>query len=207
MKNIFYFLVLVFLIIPFASSATIQGNVFDIGLDTVENAIVEINTVPMQRVVAINGRYSFSSVPPGDYTITAISPNREITTKENITILREDGTYNIDLFLIPELEQGKEDNNLIYYVFVVLVFIVFSLIIFLKKYKKRNKKETEQRIDEDLDKVLNIIKKEGNRTTQKHIREQLGLSEAKVSLMVTELEDKGIVKRIKKGRSNIVILK
>jgi len=53
---------------------------------------------------------------------------------------------------------------------------------------------------------MDIIKKEDGRTTQKEIRKQLPLSEAKVSLIITELEEKGVVKKIKKGRGNVIIL-
>ena len=54
--------------------------------------------------------------------------------------------------------------------------------------------------------IIRIIKENKGRITQKDIRKQIPLSEAKISLMITELEDKGIVKRIKKGRGNIIIL-
>jgi uncharacterized membrane protein len=52
--------------------------------------------------------------------------------------------------------------------------------------------------------VLDIIKNE-KRITQKDIRKQLPDSEAKISLVISELESKGIVKKIKKGRGNIII--
>ncbi len=59
-----------------------------------------------------------------------------------------------------------------------------------------------------LDEVLEIIKKNDGRVTQKQIRkEMLHLSEAKISLIITELEHKGIVEKIKKGRGNVVVLK
>jgi uncharacterized membrane protein len=54
--------------------------------------------------------------------------------------------------------------------------------------------------------VLAFIKEEGGRVTQKDIRKKFPLSEAKISLVVTELESKELVKRIKKGRANIVVL-
>ena len=69
---------------------------------------------------------------------------------------------------------------------------------------KEEKEEFES--PESLDKVIRIIKENNGRVTQKEIRKQIPLSEAKISLMITELEDKGIVKRIKKGRGNIIIL-
>ncbi len=66
--------------------------------------------------------------------------------------------------------------------------------------------------DEGLDKyaqeVLDVLARSGNRLTQKEIRERLQhVSEAKVSLIVSELEALGRVKKIKHGRGNIVVLK
>ena len=58
----------------------------------------------------------------------------------------------------------------------------------------------------DTETVLKAIREEGGRTTQKDIRKRIPLSEAKVSLLISELEMKGKIKKIKKGRGNIIIL-
>ena len=60
--------------------------------------------------------------------------------------------------------------------------------------------------DEDLSKVLEVIKKNDGRITQKEIRKQLSLSEAKISLVISQLESEKKIKKIKKGRGNIIIL-
>ena len=77
----------------------------------------------------------------------------------------------------------------------------------MKKENESNQKPEEKYEDDDLDHVIKIIKQEGGRATQKDIRKQIPLSEAKISLMIAELEHKGIVEKIKKGRGNIIILK
>ena len=43
--------------------------------------------------------------------------------------------------------------------------------------------------------------------TQKDLRARLNCSEAKVSLMITDLEDRGLVHKVKKGRGNIILLR
>ncbi len=60
---------------------------------------------------------------------------------------------------------------------------------------------------EDLRRAVEIIKKEGGRITQKELRKRLGYSEAKVSLIIADLERRGIVEKVKKGRGNIIFLK
>lgn len=60
----------------------------------------------------------------------------------------------------------------------------------------------------DLDRALEIIKKHDGRIYQTELRkEMIDLSEAKVSLILTELEHKNLVEKIKKGRGNVVLLK
>ena len=61
-------------------------------------------------------------------------------------------------------------------------------------------------LPEDLKEVIRIMEKHGGRMTQLDLRKTLPYSEAKVSLMISDLESRGIVKKIKKGRGNILIL-
>jgi len=89
-----------------------------------------------------------------------------------------------------------------------------SLRIFRRRIKQENQKTLEQHKEElakepgYLDQALEIIKKHDGRINQKELRkEMLYLSEAKVSLIVTELEHKGMIEKIKKGRGNVLILK
>ncbi|MBN2110776.1 MAG: winged helix-turn-helix transcriptional regulator [Methanosarcinaceae archaeon] len=58
----------------------------------------------------------------------------------------------------------------------------------------------------DLQEVVNIIAKNGGRITQKDLRSRLKHSEAKVSLMISDLENRGLVRKFKKGRGNVIIL-
>ncbi|MBU2561116.1 MAG: hypothetical protein KKD17_02380 [Nanoarchaeota archaeon] len=78
----------------------------------------------------------------------------------------------------------------------------------LRKEKRFRARPTQEDIeDADLTRLVGIIKKEGGRTTQKELRKQIPLSEAKISLMISELEHRKIVQKVKKGRGNIIILK
>jgi uncharacterized membrane protein len=53
--------------------------------------------------------------------------------------------------------------------------------------------------------VLRLITQH-KRITQKDIRKEVPLSEAKISLIIAELEAKGIIRKVKKGRGNIIFL-
>lgn len=187
------------MLIEIVNSASLSGNIYDIGLDKVKDVIVEIDTVPLQRVVAKDGTYIFNTILPGNYQIKAYTSDKRIETIEDITIENE-GNYTFDIFLIPELE-SKEENILIWPYILGFIFIVLIIIFLLLKFRKK-----EEVIDKDLDYIINIIKKEGNRIIQRDLVQKTGLSEAKISLMITDLENKGIVRKIKKGRANIIIL-
>ena len=55
--------------------------------------------------------------------------------------------------------------------------------------------------------LIKLLKDNDGRLTQKQIRKNIPLSESKVSLMIAELEHKQLIEKIKKGRTNIIILK
>ena len=199
-------------------AATIHGTVFDLYLDELEGAVVRINTTPEQVKVAKDTTYSFIA-PKGDYVITATYSNDEsFAIEQNITI-NDDGDYTFDLILLPdleedvlgdidldELEEQKTNPWLIVFIIIINMLVVVYLI---KWFTAKKKIDTEEKAAEsgDLDALVEFIKKEGGRVTQKDIRKKLPLSEAKISLMITELEHKGILEKIKKGRGNIIILK
>ncbi len=110
---------------------------------------------------------------------------------------------------------------------ILLALAVFLIIFFLRKKKTKveeivhvpssetipevkpveKKVEPVQEQTYDLDNIIKIIKEEGGRATQRDIRGKIPLSEAKVSLMISELESKGKIQKIKKGRGNILVLK
>ena len=57
------------------------------------------------------------------------------------------------------------------------------------------------------EKVLDFVKQQGGRVTQLDIRKKFPSSEAKISLILTDLEEQGKIRKIKKGRGNIIIAK
>lgn len=59
----------------------------------------------------------------------------------------------------------------------------------------------------DLQEIMEIIRGQGGRITQKGLRSRLKYSEGKVSLMLADLERRELIEKFKKGRENIIILK
>jgi len=219
------------LILPSVYSATIQGDVYDLELNKLTDVIIEINSEPKQTFVAKNSTYLFD-VPIGNYIITARQRSQDLITQELVKV-KDNGNYNIDLILMPsfeieqellnsteesELDEFIEENNDYQYVYQIILalFIICFLIVAgfyvnrKLKLKRRDQKEVNKNNEkEDIltKKLIEFIKKQDGRVTQKDIRKQFTYSEAKISLIITELESKGVIKKIKKGRGNIIILK
>jgi uncharacterized membrane protein len=61
-------------------------------------------------------------------------------------------------------------------------------------------------ISTDLREALDVIRGHKGRITQKDLRARLVYSEVKVSLLLSELEKRGLIKKFKNGRENIVVL-
>lgn len=61
-------------------------------------------------------------------------------------------------------------------------------------------------LTKDLREVLDVIRGHRGRITQKELRSRLEYSEVKVSLLLSELEKRGLIKKFKHGRENVVTL-
>lgn len=241
------FIAMVLVLSTLALAATLKGSIYNSNLDLEKDVLVEINSVPEQKILSKDGNYEFK-LPLGKYQLRALKGSTSIV--ENIELAKE-GEYTLDLFMIPDLEDEsdlwneaeeeleidvlEERSSFWKYGFLVLIGLIVAagVYYFLVGGKKSEKNETlgqilgeiktgpetvpenktEPIVEEVpepgyLDRALEIIKKHDGRIYQTELRkEMLDLSEAKVSLIVTELEHKGLVEKIKKGRGNVILLK
>ena len=218
-KKVVYFLVLL-LLSTTCYAATLHGTIYDLSLDKISDVVVEVDSSPIQRVISSQGEYEFE-LQQGEYTISAEQMQDGIVVaraEEQITISGE-GEYNLDLFMFPDfgeeeslLEDTEEMVDESYfettdYLLIAVILLLLCLIgIVLFLHFRSKKKPIAVEGSDDLQKVISIIKSRGGRTTQKEIRKNMPLSEAKVSLIISELEEKGVIRKIKKGRGNIIIL-
>lgn len=201
---------ILFLIVLFAIPATadvIYGTVYR--WDTLEptEAIVVIRNGVEQRMLTVNGSYKFE-VEAGNYTI--IAKTADLIAVENVSVK---GKILFDLILFPEFEvleelpemPNKVENEDYSFIAVIItlagIFIIYAL---KKKYLKPKKEDV---LPEDLKAVVEVIKASGGRITQRELRKKLGFSEAKMSLIIADLERRGIVEKVKKGRGNVLFLK
>lgn len=209
-------MVLVLLMIPAVSGATVHGNVYDFSLVKVDNVKVEINSEPIQRDVTDGGEYSFN-VDIGEYVLRAeqLEDGVLIAMAEETVKVTKEGDFVVDIILFPELDQplnlpdigeeeynGVEEDTVGYLVWFLAIAVGLSVICYILRRSHREVKTAATETDE----VVTFLKRQGGRATQKEIRKAFPHSEAKISLILTELEDAKIVKKIKKGRGNVIIL-
>ncbi|NQV08677.1 hypothetical protein HQ529_02360 [Candidatus Woesearchaeota archaeon] len=211
------YLFFVLLLVESALGATIKGNLFDASLQPLNNVVVEVNSTPTQRVIVKEESFLFS-LPIGTYKITATyETSSGILYAEEVLSVQDEGRYNLDMFLTPVseehgmgLEFGQKnflkENIFLYSVILVLVIALGVFVYFHLRKKKKEEKE-EQSVPEELMDIIKLLKKNKGKMTQKDIRKESPLSEAKVSLMISDLIKEQKVEKIKQGRGNIISLK
>ena len=64
--------------------------------------------------------------------------------------------------------------------------------------------DREINLPEDLKELMNLIRTNGNRITQRELRKKSPYSESKISLMLSDLEERGLIEKFKRGRGNII---
>jgi uncharacterized membrane protein len=122
-------------------------------------------------------------------------------TEEDIKVSEAgSNTYSIDNERIPKKsiqpDESIEEN------------LEVSTPLSENELKKSNSsahpKNHKINLPEDLREILNVIRASGNRITQRELRKKSPYSESKVSLMLSDLEERGLIEKFKRGRGNII---
>jgi len=75
-----------------------------------------------------------------------------------------------------------------------------------KERKNVESKITEQLLTNDEKEMIEVIKKNKGAITQKEITNLLDFPKARVSRVITKLEQKGLIKKVKYGMTNKILL-
>ena len=218
------FLIPLILYSSLVQAAVIHGEVYSLDLELAQHTILTINTTPKQLIVARNATYSFV-VQPGIYTILA--EHRTLGSATTSIIITADGDYTRDFILYPDTQENllnetyaefpdaaldskttpaEELLNGVSRFIIVLAILAVGAVLF-RSFRTKKTEKTISPEEDHRQHLLAFLSKEGGRTTQRELRTVIPLSEAKISLLLTELEHEGIIQKIKKGRGNIIIQK
>tara|TARA_Y100000310_G_scaffold242934_1_gene247221 strand:- start:18663 stop:19352 length:690 start_codon:yes stop_codon:yes gene_type:complete len=229
MKKILLILLLI-LSFNLVSAATLEGSVYGTSLELEKDVLLEIGG---QKYLSKDGGFSFE-LEPGEYALIARNSFDEVS--EEVVVKEGKQVYDVFLLGLDDEESLWKDTELFteeetsdedWRYWIAGAIAAYALIRFFRlrkkhgsvhKFRKRIKAESKKSLEQHkkelrnepgyIDKALDIIKQHDGRISQKELRkEMLYLSEAKVSLIVTELEHKGLVEKVKKGRGNVIFLK
>lgn len=187
------------------SASFIHGDIYSQDLQRLDKTVITIDGAFSYQLVTDKGNYSIF-LPEGRYKISASSPDAGLHTEQEVVIGADDQT--LDLVLKP-----KDDFGALPYLAVAALLVVVFLWAnsHWKTKSAFQEPEPEARtvsrpveLDEDAKSVLHVLDGMEGRATQKELKETLKFSDTKLSLILTELEQTGHVKKFKRGRANVV---
>src|SRR3989338_6633392 len=233
MKKVFLYLFFLTFLSLTVQAATIQGSIYNSQLSLEQDVLIQISTTPEQKFLSKDGHYQFSAplgeytltARKGATTVT----EEVLIQSEGVFIY--DLFLIPDLVDEEEIWNSTDEDYSIpqetssfpwsYVLLGIIILAGFGRLMYMRKkygalklFRKKIEQESKKTIEQHkielakdpsyLEKALEIIKKNDGRINQKDLRREMAyLSEAKISLIVTELEHKGVVERIKKGRGNV----
>lgn len=162
------------------------------------------------------GDASLHLIYPEELTIKSVFPPPYERQDENCMLkwarTQDLTSEGVKVILIPKGLLEDENLGLALIALVVVVVVPLVPLGYYMVKKHRNGKSLSPLtakptgIETDSDKILNLLKTSGGSMRQTEIAERLGFSKAKASQLLTELENKGILARYKRGRDKIVTL-
>jgi uncharacterized membrane protein len=219
-------LLAVFALFAVLHAAALGGSIYSMdSFDAVQGVLVKADGASTYQVFSSDGVYSME-VAPGAYNISAYYYENGTLTgyaKDEILVGAEGAAYDIVLFSPDEFEgiegfgigeidedipAGRKDDwaPLSFGLVLLIAAVAAYLLLGRKKAEKPLKAGKERELDEEEKKVVEILEGSEGMRNQKELREILKCTDTKISLLISSLEAQGYVKRIKKGRENIVKL-
>ncbi len=204
-------------------AAMLSGSIYSVdSFDAVQGVAVKAEGASTYQVFSSDGTYAME-IAPGEYNISAYyyeNGTLKGYAKNGITVGAAGASYDIVLFSPDEFE-GIEGFGLVdveeeiperrvdwsaWIVGLALLVAVAAYFFLFRKGEAERPRARKRELDEEEKKVLEILENSEGMRNQKELREIMKCTEAKMSLLISGLEAQGYVKRIKKGRENIVKL-
>lgn len=211
------FLALIFIIITLLHSTTLNGQIISAeSFENINNTLIKI-TGPTTTQFVASQNYSIELIE-GEYEISAHHlEQEECSSSEKVVVSGESMIFDLvlfcgldDPFFLDESgvdfsfeNQDSPQNLSLYFLGFLILFTIAIFLYYISKNKSKIK-EDKTELDDDSIKILEIIKSHEGRILQSELRDILKFSESKMSLVLTELEVLEKIKRIKKGRGNII---
>ncbi len=153
---------------------------------------------------------------PSNYAVISISPtpDKQDSNLQTIDWYRTQDFMNgkPSITLTLKSQNGNEiswPRSTLLVAFSAIAIAAFLIAFYMVKRNKQKTKVVPTIVafaESDEEKIIKIIRHSGGILNQTAIAEQCRFSKAKTSQLLTTLEQKGVIKRFKKGRDKIVML-
>ena len=156
---------------------------------------------------------------PSTYAVESVSPtpNRQNSTFQALEwistqyFMNGKPTVTLATSSSNQNANGEQQNTIIA---LGSATVIAGVLIGFYAFRRRNRKEVNQKsvafggtvMESDEEEIIKVIRSSGGSLHQSRIVEQCRFSKAKTSQLLAALEQKGVVRRYKKGRDKIVIL-
>jgi len=119
--------------------------------------------------------------------------------------------FSFLIFMLPMHMQmmGFSFPSLFVFIFlaIFLLFFLFLIYFLTKKTSEETKVKYVYPLTEEEKNIIEFLKNNNNQSTQKSIQLHFNLSKVKTHRLLTRLESKGIILRVKKGKEMLIVLK
>jgi len=213
------FLLIMLLLQCSSHSAYVYGDIYSSDLERINQTAIRIEGGFTYQLVTDKANYSIF-LPEGEYTVTAStfdeSGNAALSSQERVIVGAED--QRVDIILKPAWR--------IEWAFAILAIAAISAVFLWSNrrwdtkapgktpqahegeegaaFKEKQPLAEQIELDDDAKSVLRALDGMEGRATQKELKETLRFSDAKLSLILTELEGLGHIKKFRRGRANII---
>ncbi len=195
--------------LSYDSKSLLKRNIFIVDLESPLNFShldISVKLAPnyMLEKPIRKGTFSSASIYP--------EPTRMETDGQSIIFVWEyNNTQPNKTYPVILLLKEKTNKLLIYITLALFVSFIVVFVLFLRKKPKVNKvivkkiDKITSHLKEDEEQVLNVLKQKGGKCDQGTLRVVTGMSKAKLSQLLKELEERKIIKKVKKGKKNVII--
>ena len=144
---------------------------------------------------------------PEDYEFLSVAPSPHNVSEDKVSW---EGRFDFDqgtpkiilekvLVKVPSETRLKEEDFKKHILILLLLIIIPIIMLYLYHSRKRS---TERLEDKEM--LIEIIKKHGGKIYQKELTRESGLSKSKVSNLLNELKKEGKIRKVFKGRENLI---
>ena len=225
----------ILLLLPCIGATAMEGKVYGADkLFPISGVVLKAAGPINVQMVLEEGEYSME-LPPGEYEIGAYyydEASLKYCFKERVAVSGERMQYDLVLFPPSEVEEivpynigegsenGFADDSAMQVIAgtIILLFFLFGFVLYYFIFNKKTDEavtgmkelgrpaEPRGELDSEEKGVLKILKTSEGMSTQKELQRIMKCTDTKINLLVSSLEARGLVKRIKKGREKIVKL-